>query len=449
MPEVKDMKEQLDEAKRGLVDLSAKNKSIFESVEVTPDGEIKGIDGEKQAEFTANLTRMRTLKAFVDDAELQLGVKEWLDRPAGSPVGTAAAAFAQMQGAANAGGFKSIGEQVLDNAAYKAFVESGRPEGQQEWGVDLKIADLGGYAFGKKDIYTALPGTNPYGGFGTVQREQMVDLPMRPGRVRDLYPVQRTSARVIEYFRESGFTNGASVVPERVGSAFGLKPQSTFAFDYHSVVTKTVANWEAAHRNVLADAPQLQDLINTRLLYGLQLHEDYQMLYGTNTGEDLHGIITDPGIQNYSWSAGANAGTNVVADNRADAIRRAITLTTLALFPATGVVVHPSDWEKIELLKGTQGQYLFSTSIAVGGRPTAWNIPIVQSFAITPGTALVGAFGLGAQLYDREEATIRTAEQHADWFPRNAIMILAEERIAQTVSRPSAFVLVTFDHAPT
>jgi HK97 family phage major capsid protein len=67
---------------------------------------------------------------------------------------------------------------------------------------------------------------------------------------------------------------------------------------------------------------------------------------------------------------------------------------------------------------------------------------------MTAGKALVGAFGTGAQLYDREEASIRISEQHSDFFIRNAIVILAEQRLALAVKRPEAFVEVTFDNEP-
>ena len=67
---------------------------------------------------------------------------------------------------------------------------------------------------------------------------------------------------------------------------------------------------------------------------------------------------------------------------------------------------------------------------------------------IAEGTSLVGAFGTGAQLYDRETANIRISEQHEDFFVRNAIVILAEQRMALAVKRPEAFVEVTFDNAP-
>src|SRR5690606_18066168 len=107
-----------------------------------------------------------------------------------------------------------------------------------------------------------------------------------------------------------------------------------------------------------------------------------------------------------------------------------------------------NDWEDIELTKNTNGDYLLAVSIALGGEPRVWRMPVIDTPAMPEGTALLGAFGLGAQLYDREQASIRIAEQHSDFFIRNAVVILAEERIALTVKRPEAFVAVGFDGAP-
>ena len=48
---------------------------------------------------------------------------------------------------------------------------------------------------------------------------------------------------------------------------------------------RTIAHWEAAHRNVIADEPQLQSTINNELLYGLALAEDDQILNGDGQTE--------------------------------------------------------------------------------------------------------------------------------------------------------------------
>jgi HK97 family phage major capsid protein len=103
----------------------------------------------------------------------------------------------------------------------------------------------------------------------------------------------------------------------------------------------------------------------------------------------------------------------------------------------------------MELAKDDQGQYLVAVSVALGGEQRIWRMPVIDTPAIAEGTALVGAFGTGAQLYDREQASIRISEQHADFFVRNAIVVLAEQRLALAVKRPEAFVKVDFDAAPT
>jgi HK97 family phage major capsid protein len=182
----------------------------------------------------------------------------------------------------------------------------------------------------------------------------------------------------------------------------------------------------------------------------LRLLEDNQILNGDGLGENLLGVMNTPGVQEYAWSDGVAGVANVTAgDTKADAIRRAATLSFLAYYEPSGIVVHPNDWEDIELTKDVNGQYLIAVSVAMGGEPRVWRMPLVDTPAMQEGMALVGAFGTGAQLYDREQASIRISEQHSDFFIRNAIVILAEQRLALAVKRPEAFVKVEFDAAPT
>ncbi len=337
---------------------------------------------------------------------------------------------------------KTVGQAFLESDVFKEMVEAGEFKTRKPFQVKGDLASLG-----RKDIYSDLPGGSP-GRFGTIQRDAMVLRPQRTQRVRDLFPVQTTTAAVIEYFRVTGFTNNASPVAERNGgnSAFQAKPQSNLAFTGEQASVRTIAHWEAAHRNALSDEPQLRGLIENELLYGLRLVEDDPILNGTGTGQDLLGIRNVPGIQEYAWSEG-EAGPP--ADNKADAIRRAMTLALLAYYEPTGVVLHDGDWEDIELLKDDNGQYLMAVSIAVGGEQRVWRAPVVTTPAMDEGFGLVGAFGIGAQLYDREEGNIRIAEQHSTFFVENAIVVLAEERLALATKRPEAFVEVEFDNVPT
>lgn len=280
-----------------------------------------------------------------------------------------------------------------------------------------------------------LDSTDPKGGLLTgTERVGGIFAPMeRDLRIRDLLNVQRTTSNAIEYIVETGFVNAAAIAPEK-----SLKAQSDLTFDIESATVKTIAHWVPATRQIIADAPMLRNYVDGRLTYGLALTEETQILYGDGTGDNMQGIMTNVNVQ--------NAGGIVAGDSRVDHLRRALTRTLLAGYPATGIVLHPSDWEDIELLKGTDGHYIW-VSVVTGGETRLWRVPVVQSTGMTEGEFLVGAFGLAGQLWDREAANVRISEHHADYFARNMLAILAEERLGLTIYRPEAFVRGVFTAA--
>ena len=432
----------LSELQGALRTKMADNKTIADSFKIE-DG-IVVVTPEQKSAFDHNMSDIREIKSLIDGLEQMKSVEQWGSESQGSVSGSfdAGAQFRPTEA-------KSLGQMFTDSPEFKSL-QGGRNGANMvsPFVLNSSVANAG---FNVKDVYSALPTGTP-GSFGTIQRDAMVTPPTRTKRVRDLFPARTTTAAVIEYFRMLGFTtpgttavNNAGPVAERSGGAFAAKPQSSFQFVGEQAPVRTLAHWEAAHRNVLADEPQLRSIIDNELLYGLRLQEDYQILQGDGTGENLKGILETTGIQTYDWSDGA---TTPVADTKADAIRRAATLALLAYYEPTGVVLNPQDWEDIELTKDANGQYLIAVSVAMGGEPKLWRVPVVDTPAMPVGQALIGAFGTGAQLYDREQASIRISEQHADFFVRNAIVILAEQRLALAVKRPESFVSVTFDAAP-
>ena len=418
----------------------AENRSIADSFRVE-DG-VTIVSTEQKSAFDQNMRDIKEIKSLIAGLQDLRSVEDWQSQPASDSVAAAAAAGLSVK---SAGGYRtaSLGELFVESEEFKSL-QGGKAGANMVAPFTLNTGDIAG-TFSQKDVYAALPSGDRPGNFGTRERDPIVIPPTRTRRIRDLFPARTTTAAVIEYFRMLGFTtpgttatNAASPVAERSGNAFALKPQSSMQFEGHQAPIRTLAHWEAAHRNVLSDEPQLRSIIDNELLYGLRLQEDFQILQGDGTGENLLGILNTSGVQQYDHTQA------IQTDNYGDAIRRAATASFLAYYEPTGVVVHPNDWEKIELTKNNQGSYLMAVSMQVGAEARIWRLPVIDTPAMPEGTGLVGAFGTGAQLYDREQATIRISEQHADFFVRNAVVILAEQRLALATKRPESFVQVTF-----
>lgn len=399
---------------------------------VNIDGNNIEMKSEDYTDARAVMSDIEEIKSLIDAENMTSG-----DYAAGEPGQSVAMGF-------NAGGSlsglqaKSLGEMFTDSHEFKSLQASGRLTMDQPFELDEADVTSG---WGQKDLFTGslTGGVNP-NGFGQIQRDPYVPRAQRPNRVRDLFPQATTSANLIDYFRVLGLDNdgkgNAAPVKERDGEAFGLKPKSALRFESAQAPVRTIAHWEAAHRNVLADEPQLQSIINNELLYGLALEEDDQILNGDGTGENLLGVLNTPNIQKY---------TGVAGDQMSDQLRKSATLSILANYPGTGFVLHPLDWEKIELQKASgDGQYMLTSNVAIGASTQVWRQPVVESPAMAEGTWLTGAFGIGAQLYDRALASVRIAEQHSDFFVRNAVAVLVEERLALSVKRPESFVVGSF-----
>jgi len=68
----------------------------------------------------------------------------------------------------------------------------------------------------------------------------------------------------------------------------------------------------------------------------------------------------------------------------------------------------------------------------------------VDTQAMTLDNFLVGAFKLGAQIFDREDANVEISTEDQDNFIKNLVTIRAEERLALAVYRPESFVKGAF-----
>ena len=123
---------------------------------------------------------------------------------------------------------------------------------------------------------------------------------------------------------------------------------------------------------------------------------------------------------------------------------------------ADGVVMHPSDYQAIRLLKdgtsGTIGQYYGGGCFYgpygngnVDKQPGLWGLKTIITPNITQGTVLVGAFKQGASVITKanEGARIEVVTGDHDDRIYNRVTVIVEERLALAVRRPKAFVKIT------
>jgi HK97 family phage major capsid protein len=253
----------------------------------------------------------------------------------------------------------------------------------------------------------------------------IVPLVQRRPIIRDLLPVLQMSGGSVEVVKQTGRTNNAATVAEAA-----LKPESDMKFELDNVPARVIAHWMKASRQVLDDLPQLMGIIDTELLDGLALKEEVQILSGDGTGQNLLGIL--PQATDFA------APFTIADPTMLDTLGLAILQSSLAEHPATGIVMHPSDWTRITLMKASDGTYLMGPpGSAIEQR--LWSIPVVTTTAIAQDTFLLGNFRAAATLYDRWTARVEVGTVNDD-FVRNLLTVLAEERVALAAKDTTALV---------
>jgi HK97 family phage major capsid protein len=332
---------------------------------------------------------------------------------------------------------KSPGFDFTGSAEYKALVQSGILRNNSNR-VELAVP-VNGSLLEKALLYGS--GSSVGGALVNNDIQPGVSVPQlfREMTVLDLISRTTTTSDTIEYVQESAATNAAAPTAEATATTgtSGTKPEGAISYTTQTSPVRTIAWWIPITNRMLADAPALRGIIDQRLLLGLNLTLESQVITGDGTGENLTGINSATGLN----------VTAVGTGNDLDAIFRGMTqVRVTGLSRPTGSVLHPIDFQTIRLAResastATPGGYLMGPPSQVGAT-TLWGLPIVQSLGVPQGTAFTGDFQMGCMLFDREEAQVRVGLIN-DQFTRNMQTILAELRAAFVVWRGAAFSKIT------
>jgi HK97 family phage major capsid protein/HK97 family phage prohead protease len=307
---------------------------------------------------------------------------------------------------------KSLGQGWVDSREYQNWRASKSAESSQwQSGIELKavLTTTGGW-----------PVEN-------VRSPVMVPFASRQPRVVDLLPTIQTSQNAYVYMEETTFTNAAVEVAE--GAA---KPEATLALTQRTSPVRKIAAWLAATDEQLDDVVGMQAYVEQRLSFMVAQRLDQQILTGNGTAPNLLGILNVVGIQTQAKAT----------DPTPDAIYKAINkVRSVGQAEPNAVVIHPNDWQDVQLLRTTDGIYI-AGSPWTAGPETIFGKPVIVTTAITEGTALVGDFANFSQLAERQQITVKVGYQNDD-FIKNQKSIVGETRVAVVWYRPAAFCTVT------
>lgn len=330
------------------------------------------------------------------------------------------------------GGRKSLGQQLIESPNYQQRNARGVMADPVKFNDpdDIKALIYSGTGSASMVLPQVLP---------TIYRALEAPLVMR-----DVLLNMSTDSDNVTVLQESAFTNNAAEVAEPTLVSEGAKPESALTFTEATFPVRWIAHWIPITRQMLEDLAMMRSYVDDRLLIGLRRREDNQFINGNGTPPNLTGILTTSGIQDLNAAHFTGAPVqDAAADNenvnRLRRAKRVIQVTGKA--QANFAVVNPTDLEMFDTITDANRMYLIGGPLAPEPR-RLWGLRIVESENIAAGTVLVGD-GTMAAVVDRHDARIYTTDSHSDFFIRNILVLLAEERVALPVFRPAAFAKVT------
>ena len=273
--------------------------------------------------------------------------------------------------------------------------------------------------------------------------ERVAGIKRDPSNVTNMMgiiPVASTSANVIRYVKESAYTDGAANVAE------GAAPtESEFQLTAADAIVQRTSATMTISQEMLDDTVGLQAYLSQRLPAKIMTVVDDQLLNGSGVSPNQLGLI--------------NGGTSFAAGGFANAIESAqeldcliVSANQLALsnYTATGIVLNPTDYHKIYLLKDSTNEYLRGNSIVTSDGFTRINgIPVYLNNKMAAGSFVVGDFAQGSQVFQRQNMTLDFGVENNDNFEKNLVSVRGNIRLAHAIYLPKAFVKGTFSAAKT
>ena len=249
--------------------------------------------------------------------------------------------------------------------------------------------------------------------------------------VLGLLTVASTSSDVVEYARVLPFGAGQSdnnAGPTAEGTAAG---ESQMLFSKQTAAVRDVRTFIPVSVRALQDAAQLQALVDAFIRTSISESLEEQVISGDGSGENMMGILEVSGTQSQAFDTDAITS-----------IRRAIRKVKVGgKGNASAIVLHPEDDEAIDLLSGSNTDFLFGGPVGAS-TPTIWGVRRVVSEAVPQGTAIVADWS-AAVLFERQALQVQLLNQHSDFAVKGLSAIYGNARAAFAVLNPAKFCITT------
>lgn len=277
---------------------------------------------------------------------------------------------------------------------------------------------------GMKTLFQTSAGWAPQ----SIRLPGAVDMVTRPIQVLDVVPLGRTDQAAVVYMEETTRTHAAAEKAEGVAYA-----ESVFVLTERTSNVRKITDSIPVTDEQLEDVAQAESYLNGRIVYGLRQRLDGQILNGDGVAPNLQGLNTLAGTNSQAL------GTDPIPDAIYKAGRQ-VRVTGRAI--PTHVLLHPTDWEKVRLLRTADGLYIWGNP-SEAGPERIWGWPIVQQDILAAGTGFVGSFQpQWVSLFERRGVDVQVGYSGTQ-FVEGKRTVRADMRFALVFFRPAAFTKVT------
>ncbi len=321
-----------------------------------------------------------------------------------------------------------IGDTLNKSASFKAMKEGNRANASMELKADVLISSDFSGANSSRDAT------------GVTRVDGIKRDPANVTNMMGIIPVGSTDSNVIRFVKESSYTDNGGAVAE--GSA---PSDSSFDLTATDAVVQKMTAVMTISQEMLDDTPALSSYLSQRIPNKLSATIDDQLIGGSGSTPNLLGLLNG----GTAWSAGGFANA-IESAQELDVLYVAMNQLALANFSANGIVLNPTDFHKIALLKDTTNEYLRGNSlVSADGFFRINGVPVYMNNKISAGSFIVGDFAQGSQVWQREGVRVDFGYEDSDNFSKYLVSVRGIARIAHSVYLPNAYSVGTFSAGKT